>query len=88
MRGIAKGASVFGVLALMAAKFKLLWIFFFARSLLTIPWVWLVLAIAFAVCVAVAKIRGQRRMRRLAHKDPQLLALHERLKADKKAGRI
>jgi tetratricopeptide (TPR) repeat protein len=88
MRGIVKGASVLGVLAIIAIKFKLLWIFFLARNLLTIPWVWLVLAIALAIAVAVAKLRGQRRMQRLTRKDPQLLALYQRLKADRRAGRI
>jgi tetratricopeptide (TPR) repeat protein len=85
---IAKGASVLGVLALVGAKFKLFWLLIPLRHLLFVPWAWVGLGILVVLAVGVAKLRGQRRLRRLARKDPQLLALYERLAADKKAGRI
>lgn len=88
VRGLTRGASVLGVIGLFAVKFKLWMVLIFARGLLVMPAFWIVAGAVIAGAVAFSVIRGRRRLRRLGEKDPQLLAIFARLKADKKAGRI
>ena len=88
VRGIARGASVLGVLGLIAVKFKLWWLLFFARRLLLYPAFWIGAGALVGGAVAFSVVRGRRRLQRLGQKDPQLLAIYERLKADRKSGRI
>lgn len=88
VRGIARGASVFGVVGLVLFKFKLWWILILGRRILLYPAFWIGAGVLVAGGVVVGVVRGRRRLRRLGEKDPQLLAIYERLKADRKSGRI
>jgi tetratricopeptide (TPR) repeat protein len=88
VRGLTRGASVLGVIGLFAVKFKLWVLLIFARGLLVMPAFWIVIGAVIAGAVAFSVVRGRRRLSRLGEKDPQLLAIFERLQADKKAGRI
>jgi protein O-GlcNAc transferase len=88
VKGIARGASVLGALGLIAVKFKLWWILILGRRVLLYPAFWIGAGVLVGGAVAFGVIRGRRRLKRLGEKDPQLLAIYERLKADRKSGRI
>lgn len=89
VRSFRRGASLVGALALLATKLKFVWIAYFATRAFSDPGMWgVIVGLLAAGYTLFVLVRGQLRWRRLRRRDPQLVALYKRLKADKKAGRL